>query len=197
MRRKAVALAASALALCAPVPGAAQLDLLLSPKTLIDRAIEARSMGDIAKDNAIVLEVNGLMAEIASIEASTEIYEQRLLITGLFEDGKDFEAFRKGVAGIEDVKTLYWHAVHPSEADRKARKVLGWADTLAMATKAKARLIGTAGVADVNFRVAADVFGNLYLLGRARSAEERKKALARARDGDGVKKVIDYVEVRP
>lgn len=66
-----------------------------------------------------------------------------------------------------------------------------------MSEKAQARLIGTAGVADVNFRTAADIFGTVYLLGRARSHEERSKALSRVRDGDGVRRVVDYVEVRP
>jgi osmotically-inducible protein OsmY len=66
-----------------------------------------------------------------------------------------------------------------------------------LSTKAQARLVGTAGVADVNYRTAADSLGTVYLLGRARSQEEADKALARVRDGDGVKKVVDYVEVRP
>ena len=57
--------------------------------------------------------------------------------------------------------------------------------------------LGTGGVADVNFRTTADAFGTVYLMGRARSKEESRKALSRARDGDGVKKVVSYVEVRP
>ena len=65
------------------------------------------------------------------------------------------------------------------------------------ALEAQARLVGTGGVADVNFRTTADSFGTVYLLGRARSKEEAKKALSRARDGDGVKKVVSYVETRP
>jgi hypothetical protein len=47
-------------------PASAQLagvtDLLTAPKTLIDRAIEARSKSDIAKDNVIVVKVNAIMA---------------------------------------------------------------------------------------------------------------------------------------
>ena len=46
-------------------------------------------------------------------------------------------------------------------------------------------------------RTAADPFGTVYLLGRARSKAEAEKALARVRDGEGVKKVANYVEVRP
>jgi len=60
-----------------------------------------------------------------------------------------------------------------------------------------ARLIGTAGIADVNFRVTGDPFGNLYLMGRARSREELKKAISKLGEGDGVKKVYNYALVRP
>jgi hyperosmotically inducible protein len=180
-------------------PAQAQFtDLLTAPKTLIDRAIEARKAGDIAKDNEIVLKVNKVMAEVKSVKASTEIYEQRLLITGLFDDRATYDQFEKGVRAIAGVKKLYWHVVFLSAADQEKRKaeMLNWADVTVLESKGKARLIGTRGVADVNFRLCADAFGAVYLLGRARSKDEMDKALARAKDGEGVRKVVNYVEVR-
>ena len=39
--------------------------------------------------------------------------------------------------------------------------------------------------------------GAVYLIGRARSEEELKKALEAARETEDVKKVVNYVEVRP
>lgn len=74
-------------------PAAAQF----FPKTLIDRAIEARSFGDIAKDNEVVLKVNKVMADAKTASASTEIYEQRLLLTGMFDDKATYDQFEKGV----------------------------------------------------------------------------------------------------
>ena len=203
MTPKSLALACALVVLA--VPGLqhsarAQLsDILLAPKTLIDRAIEARSTGDIATDNRIVLEVNKLMGEIGSIKASTTIYEQRLLITGLFSNKTDYRKFEKGVRAIKGVKKLFWHATYMSEADQKKNeaRIRSWADVLVLQKKAEGRLIGTRGVADVNFRVAADSFGALYLMGRPRSKGEMKKALARVRDGKGVKKVVNYAVVRP
>lgn len=190
-----------ALALAVAAPAAhAQLgltDVLSAPKTLIDRAIEARSASDIAEDNRIVAEINAAMAELGTIKASTEIYEQRLLITGLFSDKTTYDRFQAKVKGVRGVKKLYWHVVYMSEAEQKAAHLLSWTDVLAIGTKAQARLVGTAGVADVNFRTTADATGTVYLLGRARSKEEAQKALARVRDGNGVKKVVDYVVVRP
>ena len=176
-------------------------DLLMAPKTLFDRAIEARGSGDIVSDNLIVIKVNKLMADIGSVKASTTIYEQRLLITGLFDNKADFQKFKKAVRALKDVKKLHWHASFISEADQKKKKnkarIRSWDDVLILQKKAEARLIGTRGVADVNFRVAADSFGTLFLMGRARSKGELQKALARMRDGKGVNKVVNYAITRP
>jgi len=198
-RRRLILSTGSVIAAIAARPAYAQFDLLTAPKTLIDRAIEARTTSDIAKDNEIVLKVNKVMAEVKSIKASTEIYEQRLLITGIFDDKPAYDNFEKGVRAVAGVKKLYWHAVYMSAADQEKRKaeLAGWSDVLALETKARGRLIGTRGVADVNYKLLGDSFRTLYLLGRARSAQEKTTALARVKDGDGVKKVVDYVDVRP
>jgi len=172
-------------------------DIIIFPKTLVDRAIEARSASDITKDNEIVLKVNAVMADLGTGKASTKIYEQRLLITGLFDDKTTYDKFEKGVRAIAGVKKLYWHVIFMPKAEQQRRKLLDWSDVIVLESKAQGRLIGTSGVADVNFRVAGDAFGTLYLIGRARSGAEHAKAKERARDGDTVKKVIDYVEVRP
>lgn len=194
--RKMMALAL--LALLGATPAQAQLmDVLTAPKTLIDRAIEARSTSDITKDNEIVVKVNAIMGKMGTIKASTEIYEQRLLVTGIFDDKALYDRFEKEVRAVKGVKKLYWHVSYLAKDDAKRKELLGWDDVLVMANKAQARLVGTAGVADVNFRTTADAYGTVYLLGRARSGEEGKKALARVRDGNGVKKVVDYVAVRP
>jgi osmotically-inducible protein OsmY len=184
------------------MPASAQLsDILLGPKTLIDRAIEARSSSDLARDNAIVIDVNKVMADLGTIKASTQIYEQRLLITGLFAEGETYRKFEKGVRAVEGVKKLYWHVTYMTDKAKDeaiaAGRMMDWKDVLAFETKAMARLIGTAGIADVNFRVTGDPFGNLYLMGRARSREELKKATSKLGEGDGMKKVYNYALVRP
>ncbi len=173
------------------------LDALKAPVTLIERAVEARSTSDIAKDNEIVVKVNAIMAKVESIKASTEIYEQRLLITGIFDNKADYDSFQSQVKQVSGVKKLYWHVTYLSKDDSARKSLLGWGDVLELTTKANTRLVGTKGVADVNFRIVGDSYGTLYLLGRARSGEEKQKALARVRDGNGVKKVVDYVEVKP
>ena len=168
------------------------LDIITSPKTLIDRAIEARKTADIYEDNKIVLAVNGIMADLGTIKASTEIYEQRLLITGMFDDKKLYDKFRSEVKKISNIKRLYWHVTYMSEANQKKneKKLMNWSDTLVLDTKVGLSLVGTRGVA-------VDTLATVYLIGRARSTEELKKTLSATRKTDGVKKIINYVEVRP
>ncbi len=105
--------------------------------------------------------------------------------------------FERDVRAVNGIKQLYWHVKYMSDADQKKAHLLDWPQVTIISTKAQARLVGTPGVADVNFRTAADSTGTVYLLGRARSQEEATKALVRVKDGDGVKKVVNYVEVRP
>ncbi|CUW40307.1 conserved exported protein of unknown function(containing BON domain,135-195) [Magnetospirillum sp. XM-1] len=195
MRRLALA-AIAGLALAAPAQ-AQLMDVLTAPKTLIDRAIEARSAADIAKDNVIVAKVNGYMGKNATIKASTEIYEQRLLVTGLFDDKATYDQFQKDVRSVEGVKKLYWHVTYLAKDDSRRKSLPSWADTVEMGIKAQGRLIGTKGVADVNFRTTVDSYGNLYVIGRARSQEEANKAVSRLREGEGIKKVVNYIDVRP
>jgi hypothetical protein len=100
------------------------------------------------------------------------------------------------VRAVSGVKKLYWHAVCMSKEDQPKANLPSWVEITAIATKAQARLVGTMGVADVNFRTAADDSVTVYLLCRARAKEEATKALARVRDSDG-KKVVNYVEAPP
>lgn len=199
--RAALCVPAAAIILIQPVapPRVAGqgLELLVFPKTLVDRAIEARSMTDIAKDNEIVLKVNGVMADLGTLKASTRVYEQRLLVTGLFDDKATYDKFEQGVRKVPGVKALYWHVIYMPKADQERRKLMAWGDVLVLETKAEGRLIGASGVADVNFRIAGNAFGTLYLLGRARSKAELTKAGERARDGERVRKLVTYGELRP
>lgn len=172
-------------------------DLLVVPKALVDYALEARTATDIGKDNDIVLRVNAIMADMGTLNASTEIYEQRLLITGLFEDKAQYDRFHWKVKSIPGLRALYWHAVYLAPDDSRRKQMLSWTEALLINGKAGARLLGDMDVADLNYRLATDAGGVVYVLGRARSADEKSKALQLLRDGDGVTKVVDYIEVKP
>lgn len=195
-----IAVASVALGAMRALPAHALLDDILgAPKTLIDRAIEARSSKDILKDNEIVIDVNAIMADMETIKASTEIYEQRLLVTGLFDDQAMYDEFKARVEVVEGVRELYWHVQFMSEEDQAAREeeMLDWADALELDATVGVRLIGTAGIADVNLRVAVDLFATVYLIGRARSEEELKKTLKVSSETEGAREIVNYIVVNP
>ncbi len=175
-------------AVLAAQPAFAQLGVLGAPVTLVNRALEDRSATDIA-----------VMAEDKTIKASTEIYEQRLLVTGLFDDRPTYDKFEKGVRGVAGVKQLYWHVVYMSDADQKANKngIISWARVLEINSKAEAELAVAKGVDHLNYRLATDAFATLYVLGRALSATERQLVLSHLKAIPGVRQVVDYIEVRP
>lgn len=179
-------------------PALAQLgNILLGPKTIVEHAVESRSFADQAKDNEIVLKVNAVMAKIGTLQADTEIYEQRLLITGLFDDRSKYDRFYDGVKGVAGVKKLYWHAVYESADAQKADKnIIGWATSVALATKAGANLTIAMKTTEQNYHVCVDSFAVAYVIGRAKSAAERGRAIASVRGTEGVRKVVDYIDVR-
>jgi len=194
-RRLLLASAATA----AATPAFAQLgNILLGPKTIVEHAAESRSFADQAKDNEIVLKVNAVMAKIGTLQADTEIYEQRLLITGLFDDKAKYDQFYSGVKGIDGIKKLYWHAVYESADDQKKDKnLIGWAKSTELATKAGTNLTVAMKTTEQNYHVCVDSFAIAYVIGRAKSKAEHDQAIASVRGTSGVKKTVDYVDVRP
>ena len=72
---------------------------------------------------------------------------------------------------------------------------------IAGATEAKATVeanwLEADGVSSLNFRAGIDPLATAYVLGRAKSAAEEQKALAEAGNVPEIKRVVDYVEVRP
>lgn len=180
-------------------PALAQLgSILTSPKTIVEHAAEARSFSDQAKDNEIVLKVNAVMAKVGSIAASTEIYEQRLLVTGLFDDKAKYQQFQSGVKAVEGVKKLYWHVTYESEDDQKKDKnLVGWSKSLELAAKAGTNLTLAMKGTEMNYHVTGDAYGTMYLIGRAKAKDEHDKALQSVRTTSGVNKVVDYVDTRP
>lgn len=177
------------------------LDIITAPKTLVDRAIEARSAKDILKDNRIVADINRIMVELGTIKASTEIYEQHLLITGIFNDKAIYDKFLTGVKNVKGVKKLYWHVTYMTkeeeERGKKEGTLLSWTDALALDVKVGFNLTKTRGIADVNYRVAVDSYANVYIMGRARSQPELNKVINISRETSGVKKLFNYAYVKP
>ena len=169
-----------------------------SPVTLVQRAVEDRSMEDIADDNKIVVAVNKLMAKYETISVSTEVYEQHLLVYGIMDEKAMFDGFNAEVGKIAGVKKLYNRVVHMTEAEQEAQEnnMMGFAEALNVKAKIEFEWLDTPGLESLNFRIAVDPMGIAYVLGRAKSAEERDRAMAVAGNAEGVKRVRDYTFIR-
>ena len=74
--------------------------------------------------------------------------------------------------------------------------LLGFAGATEAQVEIESNWLETEGVSSLNYRAAIDPLGNAYILGRAFTAEEEALVLADARKADGIKNVVDYVEVR-
>jgi hyperosmotically inducible protein len=160
--------------------------------------IEARSSAHIVTDNEIALAVNSIMLQLGDIGAATTIYEQRLLVTGFFDNKTIYDELHKRIAAIKGLRELYWHAVYMSREEqlRSGVALLDSAGAFALESGAQGKLLLAPGVASSNFRVAVDSFGNLYLVGRAFSTAERDTAVESLRSVEGIKDVVAYVEIR-
>src|SRR5262249_37484670 len=147
-----------------------------------EHAVESRSFADQAKDNEIVIKVNAVMAKVGTIQASTEIYEQRLLVTGLFDDKTKYDQFYSGVKGVSGIKKLYWHVLYESSDDQKKDKnLIGWAKSTELATKAGGNLTVAMKTSEQNYHVCVDSFAVAYVIGRAKSKAEHDQAVASVR----------------
>ncbi len=97
------------------------------------------------------------------------------------------------------MKALYWHVAHMSAADREAGKdeLLGIAGSTEAKTTVEANWLEAEDVGNLNFRMGIDPLATAYVLGRAKSAAEKQKALAEVSKVPAIKRVVDYVELRP
>lgn len=178
--------------------GAALAVTACSPVTLVQRAVEDRSLEDIAADNKIVIAVNKLMAKYKTVTVSTEIYEQHLLVYGLMENKARYDGFNTELAKIAGVKKLYNKVLHMTEAQQKAREdsMLGFAEGIQVKAKIEVAWLDEPGLESPNFRVAVDPMGVAYILGRAKTSAERDRAIAVVRNTERVKRVNNYTVVR-
>ncbi|MEQ8442761.1 MAG: BON domain-containing protein [Alphaproteobacteria bacterium] len=165
-----------------------------SPVSVVQRAIEDRSVEDIAEDNRIVVQVNRLMAKYETISVSTEIYEQRLLVYGIMEDATSFQGFEAETRNIAGVRNLYFHVQNLTPAQQAARddEIIGFAQGLRIKAGIEAAWLDAPGVESLNFRVGVDPFATAYVLGRAATAAEQDRAVAVVRNTERVRRVVNY-----
>lgn len=169
-----------------------------SPVTVVQRAVEERSMADIAADNRIVLAANRVMTKYTTATVSTEIYEQTLLVYGMVKDPAVHDGMRAEIGAIDGVRRLHWHVHQMSEAEQEARdaEIVGFAEGLKIKADIETAWLGAEGVESLNFRIAVGPLGDAYMIGRAKSAQEMERAVAVVRNTEGVRRLTNYASIR-
>ncbi len=176
------------------------------------KAWEDRSTEDQVTDTKIGA---GILKRLADrdegllLDVSTDVWEQRVLLTGVLDNAAEKKAV-EGLVGADDrIKRLYSHVKVVSKAEKESRRAdakakdsqdksgVGQAvNDFWIETKIKAQLLVEKGVTSVNYRWRS-VLNEAYVIGRAGSTAERDTVLRIIRATEGVEKVRSYIEVKP
>ena len=146
--------------------------------TAVERVVEARSAGDIVTDNEIVIDVNAIMADLGTLKASTEIYEQRLLVTGMFDDKALYDEFHQRVGTYNPMLAKD----HPDRVMLKQERIQHWLDHGAKPTDRVAKFLANADMMELPERPeqTKQHLPREKTLERLREKEEAAKAAAEA-----------------
>ena len=176
------------------------------------KAWEDRTTDDQVIDTKIAA---GILERLANrdkglvIDVSTDVWEQRVLLTGTLDSAKERSAVVRLVREDKRIKKLYRHIVIVSKAKKEERRAdAGEKDSgkkggvgqsvsdFWIETKIKLQLLTADRVTSVNYR-ARSVLNRTFVIGRAGSVAERNKVLEIIRQTDGVKSVRHYIEIKP
>ena len=160
-------------------PGAHALDLnpLSAIKGVVEHAVEDRTSEDAAKDveikASIAAEVIDKMgSDVISI--TSDVYEQRVMLTGIVEVPEQKAQAGKMAKGVDGVITVYKELRVVPKVERDKGAVEGFVDDTVIETKIDALLLDASGINSRNYRWRS-VHGHVYLLGRAFSSENWRK----------------------
>ncbi|MBT3789209.1 MAG: BON domain-containing protein [Alphaproteobacteria bacterium] len=195
-----IATICATLLLAAHVPTATALDLnpLTALKSVVEAAVEDRTADDIASDLAIKGKltanvIDKMGSDVISIGA--DVYEQVVMLTGTVETGKQKTQAGRLAKDVENVKNVYNEILVIKAIDKEKGSVENYVDDSVIETKINAQLLDAGGVSVTNYRYRS-VGGRVFLLGRALSNAELKKALGIVKGIDGVKSVKSRIFVR-
>ncbi len=140
------------------------------------------------------LRVDGWMgSDVISI--SSDVYEQDVMLTGSVEKAEQKAQAGKLAAATEGVKKVYNEIMVVKPIDKEKGAAENFVDDTVIETKINAQLLDAIGVNVTNFRWRS-VGGNVFLFGRALSAEERDKATSVVKGIDNVVAVTNRAKVR-
>lgn len=177
---------------------AACAELLLVPVTVpvdaITTVAEDRPLNDAGTDLRIKASTLVAFAEEAHgllVDASADVYQGRVMLTGSVKKAEDRRKAEELAGGVKGVRQIF-NEIQVTEGGG----IDAATKDFVIETKLKANLLAAKGVTSINYRWRS-VNGNVYLLGAARSQEELNKVLALARQTVGVRQVVSHVLVIP
>ena len=164
---------------------------------LTDSQINASLFSSLAqKDTGLAMDIN------------LDVWEQRVMLTGTVVDARTrAEVAQKARADKRVLKVYDEIQVVSAEEQARRRAASSKQDPARkegferavsdywIETKISGMLIGTREVASVNMRWRS-VRNTVYIIGRARSAEEYRKAMDAIRSVEGVQQLKSFVEIR-
>tara|TARA_B100000686_G_scaffold270846_1_gene287338 strand:+ start:772 stop:1371 length:600 start_codon:yes stop_codon:yes gene_type:complete len=160
--------------------------------TAVAVSTEERTLGEFVDDTLIKTQIKNLYFdtnEAIFFNVDVEVTQGRVLLTGTVENS-DLRIEATRIAwGINGVKTVI-NELQISNDDN----ILSFADDLVISAKIKGKLLLNSETEYMNYTVET-VNGIVYLIGIARSEEERQFVLDLSREVYGVVDVIEYIDI--
>lgn len=156
-------------------------------------ASQDRGLEQAVDDNEIAFEINRkLLAQHSNLYSgvSTQVRKGRVLLTGRVPAQEDRIAVTRLVWSIGGVKEV----INELNTGKEGSFSQSVSDTT-ISTKLRARLTGDKNVSGINYSIET-VDGVVYLMGTALDRAELDRVIAHARDINGVRNVVSYVEVK-
>ena len=160
--------------------------------TAIAVSKEERTLGEYVDDTLIKAQIKNLYFDTNEnifFNVDVEVTQGRVLLTGTV-DNSDLRIEATRMAwGIGGVQTVI-NELQISNDDN----ILSFADDLLISTQIKGKLLLNSELPYINYTVET-VNGVVYLIGIARTEEERQSVIDLCREVYGVVDVIDYINI--
>ena len=154
---------------------------------------EDRSIGEFVDDTIIKTLIKNTyfdQNEKIFFNIDVEVSQGRVLLTGTIEN-IDLKIEATRIAwGVKGVQTVI-NEIQISNSDN----IINFADDLVISTKVKGKLILNENVNSLNYSIET-VNKLVYIIGIARSEDERDLVINIAREVYGVEEVIDYISIK-
>lgn len=155
-------------------------------------AFEERPLKVHAQDTSLATQIRFNLIEAGQEyvkSVGVEVYESRVLMTGIVKDEATRAEALKLAWKVEGVKDVF-NELQIAQSDLTALAKDSW-----VTTQLKSRITFDEFVFAINYSIET-VAGIVYLIGVAQSQEELDRVIAHARDLGYVKRVISHVRIK-